>query len=333
MFFAVILVESHKLLTIPASWSYKLDFVRNFKSGLRQWRDKVIFYSPDILADPNFRLEIQTEFDPDKPACYMANILGSYYTAEDSDAYLARRRTYLPPVYADGRISPTDSEPEFVVQVNDPLLRIKKENEDIVNRIQNEFVDLTANDSIENRAELNSQHTTEDDLSGIDCVADENDDDYDYVTNINSPQGNPENIRDTVEDVSVAQSAFVAQSASDSNENESDGNGNDFDRNKGADANEIELAENGASNDDFDRIEQGREEREIPADEIDIESHEPDEPDTESADSTDEEGGFSLDCSMPMPIKMKAEDELSATITYHLRVLRDKKKFRYELIY
>lgn len=350
MFFAVILVQSRTLLTIPASWSYKLDFVRNFKGGLRQWRNKVIFYSPDNLADPNFRLEIQNEFDPNKEACYMANILGCYYTAEDSDTYLARRRTYLPPVYTEGRISPTDAEPEFVVQVDDPLLRIKQENEDVANRIQDEFIDLTANDSNENAAEINSQNATENDLSGIDSVTSENNDADNANTNVNGPEENHDSIRETVEDVAVAQSASVVEQKTDLNENEldsnndisgrneetgteTDGSGNDFDRNEGASVNEIELAEKGGNNDHLDYIDQNREEHGLPVDGNTTEAHKTNECNTDFDNSTDEDCGFSVDSLMPMPMKLKAEDELSSTIPYQLRVIfKYKKLLRHELI-
>lgn len=150
MFFAVILVDSRKLLTIPAAWCYKIDIVKNFKEGLRQWRDKVIFYSPDFSVDPNFRLEIQSEFEKGKNACYMANILGSFYCAEDSDAYLTRRRTNLPPNYSEGRIPIVDLTPEIVAHVDDPLLHVKQEinvDHDIqpeFGRHSIEYIDLTA---------------------------------------------------------------------------------------------------------------------------------------------------------------------------------------------
>lgn len=158
MFFAVILTKSRTLLTIPAQWCYRIDIVRNYTSGLRQWKDKIIFYSPNEAKDPNFRLGIENEFDPEKDACYMANVLGTFFTAEDADTYLRKRRHVLPKIYAEGRIPHEDVQPETVQQVDDPLIQqVKQEMGDddehggIDSNFDGELVDLALNDTFEGK--------------------------------------------------------------------------------------------------------------------------------------------------------------------------------------
>lgn len=101
VFFSVILVESKKLLSIPVHWCFGIDIVRSLKYGLKQRKNKLIFYSPNESTEPNFASKICNEFDGSKDACYLANILNVFGTLAESEAFVGRRRELLPCDYCE----------------------------------------------------------------------------------------------------------------------------------------------------------------------------------------------------------------------------------------
>lgn len=306
MFFAVILTESRKLLTIPAAWCYRLDIVKNFKSGLRQWRDKVVFYSPNILADPNFRLEIQTEFEDDKDACYMANILGTFYSVEDSNTYLDKRRNILPRLYAESRIALTELEPEVVVQIDDPL--IKQENLSCTNHVQEGFVDLTVNSSNEGENELNI------DLAEFDSYGNE---------------------REVDEEANEQENNDVVEAATNTNLVDQANNSVEFDSIENRDTSvqngsEIEVAEQQNHNEPVETNEQnveiqdeaasvavGEENVETERERVQVRKQNG----FVSGLDSDDEDYFPVGTVVPKPYHTKEEDELSGVIPFLLRVI------------
>lgn len=98
MYFVVILMESRKVLAIPASYVLKLDVVRKINSGLKNWKNQLIFFSPEN-HDPNFNLAIREDFDENVDGIYRANVLKAFDTKEQAESFVAIRRNVLPVNY------------------------------------------------------------------------------------------------------------------------------------------------------------------------------------------------------------------------------------------
>lgn len=78
MYFAVILSATKTKLVIPIQWISSIDIAQVFNIGLVKSKQHKIFHCDDMNADPNFRLDIRTDFNENggnPPACYIAQIL------------------------------------------------------------------------------------------------------------------------------------------------------------------------------------------------------------------------------------------------------------------
>lgn len=130
MYFVVILVESKKLLAIPASYVLKLDIVRKINSGLKNWNNQLIFYSPEN-HDPNFKLAVREDFDENADGIYRANILKTFYTKEQAEEHVANRRHVLPVNYF-GQTAEHDDLDETIAEAFDidPEHNVKRESVD-----------------------------------------------------------------------------------------------------------------------------------------------------------------------------------------------------------
>lgn len=100
VFFSIILVESKEILTIPMSWCHGIDVVRALNYGLKNLKNKLIFFSHDENAEPNFCLPVRMDFSSNEDACYIANILKIKGSRAESTTYNEMRRRQLPKDYA-----------------------------------------------------------------------------------------------------------------------------------------------------------------------------------------------------------------------------------------
>lgn len=126
MYFAVILMESKKLLVIPASYVLKLDVVGKINSGLKSYKRQVVFFSPENHY-PNFKLPIREDFDESTDGIYMANILKAFDTKEEAESYADLRRNALPVNYYKHRVDHDDLDEATGNESDTDLVVVKRE--------------------------------------------------------------------------------------------------------------------------------------------------------------------------------------------------------------
>lgn len=81
MFAVVTLNQSNEKFVIPVKWIYSFDIVQALNYGLSKTKSHIIFYSPNLQAEPNFRLPLRDLFELGGDGCYKAHIwylLGKY---------------------------------------------------------------------------------------------------------------------------------------------------------------------------------------------------------------------------------------------------------------
>lgn len=81
MFFVVKSKDSNEKLVIPVKWIYSFDIVQGLDYGISKTKSHIIFYSPKLQVQPNFRLPLRDRFENGRDGCYKAHIcylLGEY---------------------------------------------------------------------------------------------------------------------------------------------------------------------------------------------------------------------------------------------------------------
>lgn len=81
MFAVVKLSQSTEKLVIPVKWIYSFDIVQALNYGLSKTKSHIIFYSPNLQAEPNFRLPLRDSLENGSDGCYKAHfkyLLGKY---------------------------------------------------------------------------------------------------------------------------------------------------------------------------------------------------------------------------------------------------------------
>lgn len=246
----------------------------------------------------------------------MANILGSFYTAEDSNAYLARRRRILPQNYVEGRIPSTDTEPEVVEPVEDPLIPIKQEdNLGATNVVQDDFIDLTTNCSVTSVSEANLNNSSQSQISQM------------PPSGANSNQrvfdGDVDGNSGSDVDDGVAHEAEISLSEANSNQSISDGG---VDENSGSDVDEgveheADTSSQNQNENKLDGNSYNENDNEVDSSLDSIARNQGSAPSDSDHEVDEDNDFFPIGSVMPKPKSLKAEDELSGTFPYHLRVI------------
>lgn len=98
MFFAITLCDKTKLC-IPAAWLQYINIVDSFNNVFKRHEKKIVFYSSNQSAAPNFLLPIMEKFDENIDSCYYAYVIKAFESKEQCIEYLLKRRAIVPPIY------------------------------------------------------------------------------------------------------------------------------------------------------------------------------------------------------------------------------------------
>lgn len=74
VFCAAMLIVSKTVITINLTWVKGFDIVQSCNKGLKSANTYIVFYSPDIDAEPDFSKKIAADFVENESALYMASI-------------------------------------------------------------------------------------------------------------------------------------------------------------------------------------------------------------------------------------------------------------------
>lgn len=163
VYLACISVENRKLFVIPISWCFGIDIVRCLNDGIRQRKNRLVFWSKDQTKVPNFCLKVQNQFDG-KDACYIANILKVTETRAEANEHVDRRREILPVDYANNVVNENlhSIQQEFIAAaIEVEQSKIKEEKND---NVTNDGSVITIDDSFETE---NNQATAIDSFESV----------------------------------------------------------------------------------------------------------------------------------------------------------------------
>lgn len=165
MYFAVVLAnKENTCLAIPASYCEILEPWNAYNYGINRNKPIKIFYSPNLLCDPNFLLPLESNFSMLVVACYTARFKRAFPDFESCQNYVQKKRNYVEPVYNPKRLlEPTHMELERKVSeeyAKDSKVEVQKAVQLLREAVlvkKQPSIDLTESDVEEYQEALNNQ--------------------------------------------------------------------------------------------------------------------------------------------------------------------------------
>lgn len=169
MYHSILLVKSKQKLVIPTKWIFSFDILQIFYRGLSPTKLHKIFFFNDESCEADFNLPVRDDFDETVPACYLAQIKGTFGRKSTAVAYTKKHRAVLAKVYNDNLVkydwNPPQTEAAALVAIPSQNIRIKMERnvEELQGRIQH----------LQNR--IGVEDLTEEEIADLQIVIMDND--------------------------------------------------------------------------------------------------------------------------------------------------------------